>query len=299
MRRILGGIAAAALITAAAAAAAGVPTRSASLHITALDYAFQAPDTVPAGWTTLTLHNAGEEPHFMLLNRLPEGRTLADYGAAVGPPFDRAMAALRAGRDRGEVAAELGAALPPWYLQGVKQMGGVGMLASGATASATLELEPGTYVMECYVKAPDGRFHSALGMVRTLVVVPSEEQGTAPAADLRVAVANGSMHADSVVQPGRHVVAVDFREHPAAGLGNDVHVVRLAPDDDLGEVTQWMDWMNVGGLRSPAPADFVGGIQELPAGRTGYFTVVLSPGRYAFMSEATAAQGAIREVVVR
>lgn len=296
MLRILGGAAAAALIAAATAAA---PPRPAELSITARDYAFEARDTVPAGWTTLTLENAGRETHFVLLNRMPPGKTLADYGAAVGPPFEEAMAALRAGRPRGEVAQELGAALPPWYLAEVKQMGGVGMLAPGATASATVELEPGTYVMECYVKTPDGRFHSALGMVRTLVVVPSESKGTVPQADLHVTVANGSMHADSVVPAGRHVVAVDFREHPAAGLGNDVHVARLGPDTDLAEVTRWMDWMNVGGLRAPAPAAFAGGIQEIPVGRTGYFSVDLAPGRYALLSEATAGQGAVREFVVR
>ncbi|MGB5304203.1 MAG: hypothetical protein WBP17_13740, partial [Gemmatimonadota bacterium] len=82
------------------------------------------------------------------------------------------------------------------------------------------------------------------------------------------------------------------------GLGNDVHVVRLDEGTDLDEVIAWMDWMNVDGLRAPSPATFLGGVHEMPAGYTAFFTVDLEPGRYAWIAESGAARGMVEEFTV-
>jgi hypothetical protein len=50
-----------------------------------------------------------------------------------------------------------------------------------------------------------------------------------------------------------------------------------------------MNWTLPAGLQTPAPAHFLGGAQELPAGRTEYFTADLKPGDYAFIAEVPAA----------
>src|SRR5574341_880704 len=46
--------------------------------IIATEYAFQAPDTIPAGLTTFRLINHGQEIHHAMLMRIGEGKTLAD-----------------------------------------------------------------------------------------------------------------------------------------------------------------------------------------------------------------------------
>ncbi len=51
------------------------------------DYSFLAPPTMRSGWTTFRMTNEGEEPHFMLLYRLPEGTTFDDYTAQLSQPF--------------------------------------------------------------------------------------------------------------------------------------------------------------------------------------------------------------------
>ena len=56
--------------------------------------------------------------------------------------------------------------------------------------------------------------------------------------------------------------------------------------------------MNVGGLGEPAPATFVGGVHEMPAGYTAFFTVDLEPGRYAWIAESGAARGMVEEFTV-
>lgn len=53
------------------------------VNVVATDFAFKAPDTIPAGWTTLRLVNRGAQTDFVVLDRLPDGRTLDDFVAEV------------------------------------------------------------------------------------------------------------------------------------------------------------------------------------------------------------------------
>lgn len=108
---------------------------------TALDYAFQAPAAVPPGWVTLELQNAGEEEHFLVLWKLPEGKTIDDYRNEVGSAFGQAYAALVEGGSKEEAGALLGRLLPEWYAS-VQPAGGPGFVSPGRTARTTVELEP-------------------------------------------------------------------------------------------------------------------------------------------------------------
>src|SRR2546426_7841409 len=51
--------------------------------ITTTDYAFGVPDTIPAGLTTFRLVNQGKELHHASLVRLRDGKSVADFQAAV------------------------------------------------------------------------------------------------------------------------------------------------------------------------------------------------------------------------
>jgi hypothetical protein len=273
------------------------PSSEGAVEVVAQDYAFAAPSRIPSGWTTFRLVNRGKEPHFFLLNRLPDGKTIEDYGAEVGAAFDSVWDSLRTGAaDKAEAGAMLGRRLPAWYAD-VEQWGGVGILAPGRTAPVTMRLEPGSYVMECYIKTADGEFHSSQGMVLPITVTAEVSDQEPPASDLDITLTNDEMLIEGEATPGEHTIAVHFGEHPETGLGNDVHLARLEDDTSVQEVASWMDWMNADGLRAPAPALFVGGAQEMPVGQTAYFDVVLEPGRYAWISEP-GAQGLVREFAV-
>lgn len=270
---------------------------AASVDIIARDYAFQAPDSIPSGWTRFTFENQGQEHHFFLLHRLPDGKTLADYGTQVGVPFDSVWHVLQAGADKAEAGALLGSLLPDWFAD-VHQMGGAGLVAPGHSEQVMIELEPGYYVIECYVKSKEGVFHGSLGMARPLIVTDERSPAIPPDADLDITLTNTAIRAPERVSPGTHTIAVHFQERPAVGLGNDVHVVRVGEGASLDEVMHWMDWMNVDGLRTPAPAEFLGGLQEMPVGDSGFFTVALDPGRYAWISEQPAGRGMVQPFTV-
>lgn len=268
------------------------------VEFTAVDYAFAGPAEIPSGWTTLRLANEGMEHHFLLLNRLPDDKTFDDYVAEVAVPFDSVWHELRSGAiDKAEAGAMLGRLLPAWYAS-VVQMGGPGLVAGGGVAEATVNLSPGNYVMECYVKTAEGEFHASLGMARPLTVTGEASEASPPEADLEITLSNSELAVDGDVTAGRHTVAVHYQEQPEVGLGNDVHVAWLQSETDLSEVVSWMDWMNVDGLREPAPVVFVGGVQEMPVGSTAYFRVNLAPGRYTWIAESGAERGLVKEFTV-
>lgn len=269
------------------------------VEVTAEDYAFRAPDEIPSGWTTLRFRNEGEETHFLFLTRLPDGRTFDDYVEDVGVPLNELWYAMRSGEiDKAEAGERLGRVLPEWF-GSARQMGGPGLVAPGGTAQTTLKLEPGSYVLECYMKTPEGEFHALDGMARPLTVTGEPSGASAPEADIRIMLSNDGIATEGELTPGRHTIAVHFAEHPEAGFGHDVHLVRLSDATDVDQVVPWMDWMNVDGLRNPAPFTFLGGTHEMPVGSTVYLSVDLEPGRYAWIAETTAAQGMVKEFTVR
>lgn len=266
--------------TPAATPASGV------VEVTAADYAFQLPEELPSGWTTFEFANRGKEPHFFLLSLLPEGKSVDDYRTEVGGAFDDAWAALQRGLSKHDALELLGGSIPEWF-GSVRQMGGVGLVVPGETARTSLLLVPGTYVMECYVKTADGKFHTALGMLRGLTISDASSGTEEPQGDLAVHVKLDGFEVEGEPTAGPHTVAVHFDEQPEGAPGNDVHLVRLDDATDLDGLVAWMDWMNVEGLRTPAPARFLGGVQEMPAGSTAYFQVDLMPGRYAWIGESS------------
>lgn len=268
------------------------------VEVAATDYAFQMPETVPSGWTTFRFDNEGEEHHFMLLMRLPEGKTFDDYVLEVGEPFNDVWYPLRDGEITQEEAFErLGEVLPEWFWA-VEQMGGPGMLAPGESGEATVKLEPGNYVVECYMKTPEGEFHGLEGMLDPLTVTEEPSEGSPPAADVRLTVTNDGIAMEHEVTAGRHTVEVHFAEQ-AEGFWHNVNLARLDADTEVDRVVHWVNWANVDGLQPPAPVSFLGGVREMPAGYTGYFTVDVVPGRYLWISETTAAQGILKEFTVR
>jgi hypothetical protein len=244
-------------------------------------------DTISAGWTTVRLVNASPAIHFALLQRLPEGRTVEHSLAEVGPVFQEAMDLINAGQVDSGFAALVN--LPAWYGE-VVMMGGPGLVSPGGTSEVTLELEPGNYAIECYVKTAEGRFHSVMGMMKGLTVTAERSPAAAPgAATVTMRLTNEGFGIEGALTPGRHTIAVTFAEPDPPLLGNDVHLVRLTDDVAIAVVAAWMDWSQPGGLVSAhdggMPFQFLGGTHEMPMGATAYVTVELEPGRYAWISE--------------
>ena len=198
--------------------------------------------------------------------------------------------------------------LPEWFGR-IVFLGGPGLVAPGRVAEASVYLEPGTYLLECYVKT-DGVFHSynpnpAMdGMVAQFAVTDEANGAPEPVPTLEIDIdSEEGMHVIGTPSAGFQTVAVHFNDQTVYEnfLGHDVHLARLAPDTDVDALVAWMNWMLPDGLQTPAPAEFLGGINEMPAGRTGYFKVTLTPGDYVFIAEIPAAdeKGMLHRFTVR
>ncbi|MFP4227302.1 MAG: hypothetical protein ACLFTE_00575 [Salinivenus sp.] len=268
------------------------PVSAPVVTITATGLDFDAPDTIASGWTTFQLKNESGMEHFALIERIPDGVGLADHQQEVAPLFQRGFELLA--MDEAEAASETFGQLPEWF-SNVEFVGGPGLLGAGRTAQTTVELAPGSYLIECYVKT-NGVFHSynpvpgSEGMVRELTVTDERTGATAPTPTLELSISSEEgiqwTHKENL-QPGEHTVAVQFKDQTVHGnfVGHDVHLARLDEDENTEPLAAWMDWTQPHGLETPAPISFVGGINEMPAGETGYLTVDLRPGPYAWVAE--------------
>lgn len=260
------------------------------VDVVARGLTFEAPDSVPSGWVTVRFHNASPVTHFALVERLPEHVSISEQQQQVAPVFQAGMDFLTEGRADSAMAAFGG--LPEWYSDFVF-LGGPGLTGPGETSETTLRLEPGRYLLECYVKT-GGTFHSfnrdtaALGMVHEFVVTEAASPQAEPTPDMTLTLsAEGGLQVDGTPRQGSQVIAVNFadqRPHENF-VGHDVHLLRVTDETNLDSVAAWMDWTRPPGLQTPAPAQFLGGVNEMPAGSVGYLTVALEPGRYAWISE--------------
>ena len=262
------------------------------VEVTAKDFRFEMVDSIPSGWTSFRLKNIGHAEHFFLLSLLPDSITFEDYLSEVSRPFDIVFDSLKAGSSKEDAINLLVQSIPSWYFTSVKAMGGTGIIDAGKTTQVTMNLIPGTYVMECYIKE-QGVFHTALGMIRPVTVTEEASDMKPPEANVSVYLTNNDIRTEGEIESGLNVFAVHFKEHPDAGLGNDIHLVKTNAATDLDEVLDWMDWTNIKGLEPPAPVEFLGGSQEMPVGFTSYFTINLEPGNYAFVTEAPMRNGNI------
>lgn len=268
------------------------------VNIVAKDFKFQVIDSIPSGWTTFRFKNEGHSVHFFLLDKLPDSITYMDYRMKAAKPFDLVMDSLIQGMSKEDALSLLVQLLPKWYFTGVKQMGGSGIIHMGDSIDVTLKLPPGVYAIECYIKE-QGVFHTALGMIKKLVVTDQKSDHKPPLPNMELTLKNGDIETSGALNKGLNTFAVYYNEKPEGGLGNDVHIFKIDPKTNIDSVVQWMNWMNVTGLQSPAPATFYGGVQEMPVGDTSYFSVILDPGEYAYISETIYAKQSVKKFTVK
>ncbi len=120
--------------------------------ISMADYTFVITGTLRSGNQTVRLDNVGQEIHEAVFLRLKPGKTMADV--------QKAMQAQAGGQS-----------LSPDQLPFEGMPGGT-MLSPHLTAFINPNLQPGDYVLACFIPSPShgGQPHAALGMIRQVTV---------------------------------------------------------------------------------------------------------------------------------
>jgi uncharacterized cupredoxin-like copper-binding protein len=260
----------------ASATLAGRTSAPRVITVKTLDYAFEAPATIPAGATTFRIVNAGKELHHVWLVKLEQGKTVGDY-----------MKAMQ--------ATAKGEAPPPaWAID----MGGPQMGAPGALADGTVNLEAGNYVMVCHIPAADGVPHSAKGMYKALTVTPNTAPAAEPKADVTMTLRDYDFAFSAPLTAGRRTVRIVN----AAEQFHEAFIARLLPGKTAVQALQWVE----SGMKGPPPMELVGGASGLAVGRGMQFTADFAEGEYAllcFLPDAKdgrphVAHGMIKQITV-
>jgi hypothetical protein len=272
------------------------------IEITTRSMEFQSVDTIPSGWNTFKYNNLSNETHFFLLDKYPDSVSIDNTRAEILPVFDRGMDLINQGKPEEGFAAFND--LPAWFFKIVFN-GGSGLIAPQHSSITTLKLEPGYYVMECYVKMPNGQFHGSMGMVKEFIVLDTDSGLMPPEATVNISISSTEGIAyEGSIGSGPQVFSVHFKDQITHEnfVGHDVNLVKLDANADLTALESWMNWSDPKGLITPVPegVTFLGGVNDSPAGKVGYFEVNLEPGNYAFISEVpgTMAKGMLKTFTI-
>ena len=217
----------------------------------AKDYAFEGPETISAGLTTVRLINQGPDLHHVGLLKLEEGKAVEDL-----PQQFPGSTSL----------------LPKW----VKPMGGPNAITAGDEAVVTINLEPGRYVLICEIPDREMTPHIMRGMQKTITVsTPIEARDHSPTADAEVKLIDFGFVSSEPITVGRHTIRV-------RNEGNQPHelvLVQLQPGASAKDIVAALE----PGASGPPPGKPLGGLTPLHTGGEGTFTAEFDPGNYAFI----------------
>lgn len=234
-----------ALAAQAGAAQAGGPN---VVKVTATDYAFEMPASLPAGPTRFDLTDAAPRLHHLTLVKLEQGKTLQDFTALPpGPP-------------------------PSWAIF----MGGPNApRPHGGQTHDIVDLVPGNYAVICLIPDPDGKPHMMKGMVKALTVTPAAETRRMPAADLTLTLSNYAFSFSAPPAAGKQT----WRVINHANQFHEAVIFRLEPGRTGEDIAQWVG----GGMKGPPPGTPVAGVSPMSPSRDNVLMVDLSPGDYALL----------------
>ena len=227
------------------------PSAPPVVTVTARDFAFEAPDTIAAGPTTIRLVNRGPDLHHVALIQL------GSHSA------DEYLRALQKG------------APPAW----ATDIGGPNTPAPGKESSATVTLASGNYLIVCWIPAPDGVPHIMKGMVKPVTVIGARDAKAtpataAPAPDVTVALSDYAFTLSKPLVAGTQTIRVANQ----ATQPHEILLARLAPGKTAADLVAWIEKP-----QGPPPGEPIGGTTGMSKGVVNDLTVTLAPGDYAFI----------------
>lgn len=190
------------------------------------------------------------ELHHVTLIRLDGGKTLADYMAAMkvpGPP-------------------------PAW----ATEVRGPNAAVPGKTSDAVIMLEPGDYILTCFIPSPGEPMPRLMkGMVKSLTVTPSGNASVDPKGDVHLTLSDFKFVLSKPLTAGRHVLHV----MNTATQPHEAVLVKLAPGETASSFARWADE----GMKGRPPGIPIGGTTMIAHGRTVAVPVNFVPGEYGLV----------------
>ena len=241
--------------TAAAATPANTAAPSAPnvVNITASEYKFDAPDSIPAGLTKFVLTDSGKELHHATLVKLDSGKTVVDL-------------------ENGIKNMKPGTPPPGWVIFA----GGPNAVAPTGVTALTTDLEAGTYAILCFVPDAKGVPHVMKGMAKQITVTSnSNPAATPPNADVTVTLKDYQFDFSAPLTAGKHTLKITT----APGQPHEFTLFQLTPGKKAEDIPKFVE----SGMQGPPPGMPIGGVAGMASGRDVYYDVDLKPGDYAIV----------------
>lgn len=218
---------------------------------TASEYRYEAPDSVPAGWTRFTLENIGERSHDLMLIKPEAGKTISDVLDALqseGPP--------------------------DW----VELYGGVSA-GPGESRAYTVNLDEGGYIALSFGENEAGPPDAAQGMIHAFTVTGEATElsdDALPQADVTVDMIDYAFAITGTLSAGEQTIRVMNTGHAL----HEMQVFRLNEGTTFEQFTAMLDQEPQEGQEPPFT--YVGGPVMSP-GVDGFVTMDLEPGTHVLV----------------
>jgi hypothetical protein len=214
----------------------------------ATEYAFEGPDTLPAGWNTIRLKNDGQELHHLVMVKLEDGKTIDDMEAAIAA---------------GETE------FPDWAVP----YGGPNASIGPFEATATINLDEGNYLAVCVIPDANGVPHMAEGMLKE-ITVSGQGEAAEPVADMSIDFDDFAFLHDEPYVAGQQTFQV-------TNQGTEAHEMVLVKLDQGKTAADFEAAFGPDAPPGPPPGTPVGGMGPMAPGHVAYFYAHLEPGNYA------------------
>jgi hypothetical protein len=220
--------------------------RASLLRVVATEYALVVSAVPRSGIITARLVNHGKETHHFVISPVPDTLSLQRY-------YDLAF---------GIVPSPL-----------VRDIGGPNMTRPGDSSEIRLSLRPGRYIVSCWIIATDGKPHIMHGMLSEFRIALPVSTSSPPSQTMVVRSSDYRFDVKGRWREGTNTIEFENdgpQEH-------DLQVVRLADNQTTEDIRSWAE---SGGVGAPHAA-IVGGSSGIEKGQRTWFSVRLTPGRYA------------------
>ena len=230
--------------TTEADAGAETPT----LAVSAKEYAFTTASSVKAGYVKVELKNEGKEEHQAQLLRINDGVTPQQLQEAATDTTGEKLLGL------------------------TSIEGGVNAIAPGASQTAVTKLDPGSFLMLCFIPAPDGQPHVAKGMQAQFTVAGPAAENDEPKYDAEIAARDFTFDLPAITSGEQ---TIEFKN--AGPQPHEATMVKVADGKKVEDVQAFF----AGTPSGPPPYVGVGGAAAVKPNGATFPTIDLKPGTYA------------------
>jgi hypothetical protein len=240
--------------TSAPSTAATSQPSIAAITITAVDFSYTLPQTVPAGLVDITFVNNGTQLHQAQLVQLNTGVTYDQFHSAL---LQKGLLVMRT----------LGTL-----------MGGPNITAPGQSSEVILNLPAGQYVALCPIPAKDGVRQYLKGMITSFTATASTgaSQPSAPTATGQVVLKSFSIGLPATIATG----SITWQVMNTGQEPYELNIVKLAPGKTAQDVSAFYTHPS-----GPPPFVNIGGMAAISSGFSGWVKLDFAAGNYVALSQ--------------